>query len=246
MSTSVIALFSALIGIIIGAFLNYLIRLRIIKFNQNKQENKLAFVYLSKLSQIKALEIVIKSYIEILVDKEKIKEQENKSFDLSHTLCVAFSELFQSIEKEKLKEVEKLEPFLEILQEYVNDYTSFTLSDDILMKLPQETISQYQRFHNAISTSKQYLQIWILILKEKNFEMITAELLYSQWYTLKVLSSTSKNLYTTLIKWGNISDEKADELLKIFIEDTTSAIFVNQLNKSKLEEAKQEFEKFKN
>ena len=70
MSTSVIAFLSALIGIIIGACLNYIIRLRIIKFNQNQQENKLAFVYLSKLSQIKALEIVIRSYIKILGTKK--------------------------------------------------------------------------------------------------------------------------------------------------------------------------------
>jgi hypothetical protein len=242
LSVGWVALFSGLIGAIITAILNYIVRLLISKRDQKSNEKKMAYVYLVKISELIAIEILVRRIVEAYAkafaeDINSLKKSADGKFEMSHGICAAIAKAIDEVSDDKLKELNEYRAAFEIYREILEKAVDFKLPIDVLSKLPKQAIQHYSHFESQASSIKYIFKCWAEFIEKGNKTLLKADFIYGQWLSIKFLFDAAHVVRAALIKYGRISNNEAISLLSAQIQRAKEISHASLSSQSKIKEA---------
>lgn len=233
LSVGWIALISGLIGALITAVLNYIVRLRILKKDQSKKETQLVYTYLVQITQLIAIETALRKISQELLNKfpdylKVFKDLDESEFEMSHRLCVNIADAIQIIPKEELNKLQ-LQKYLFVLNFFRNwkeDIEKFNIPNEILANFPKGAIRHYSHFVSQSVTINHIIMFWAPFFEKGERTWITADLIHGQWKSLRFFIEATHELRSALIKYSKIDSKDMDELLKYHEQNLTGEYFL--------------------
>jgi hypothetical protein len=227
-----IALSSGLLGALITAILNYLVRAKLASRDLTKREKRIAYVYFIKLSQLIGFIISIRhNYSEMLMN------QLNKSsIDFSkpggiHLLCFFIAKALN--ESSIMDEIKNNIVSFEMMEKtFSHTFNHFSLPDELLAQFPRQAVVYYNRFILSISSTVTHSNQWVYWAKTNDLKTLTGQTLYMQYLSFKILIETSQKLYEAIKNKSGISSEEADRTLNEQKEDADRVIKENLMAES--------------
>jgi hypothetical protein len=216
------SLISAIIGGFITAAFTYLIHILLLKRSEKRGQERMALLYLVRISQIvairKALESVYKEEIDTI--KEQIKGLEiikGKGTDYAlHLICVGFTIALQNNSKVlDITSNPDMRRGLNILKSLLDKdrYLGYKIDDQILSNLPSDAILKYHFFIDLISSISSTLSQWISAIESNDFSLLDANTLFQQIMSFKKVVDNAEALRSSLIIKARIRRKKAAGIL---------------------------------
>ena len=242
LSVGWVAIFSGLIGAIVTAALNYIVRLLISKRDQKSSEKKLAYVYLVKISELIAVEVLVRRIVEAYAeaysdDINSLKRSADGKFEISHGICAAIAKAIEALPDKKLKELNEYRAALEMFGEILEKSIDFKLPTEVLSQLPKKAIQHYSYFERQTSAIKYIFKPWSEFIEKGNKTLLTPDFIYSQWLSIKFLFDAAHSVRVALIKYGGISNKEAVSLLASQIQRAKEVYYASLSSQSKIKEA---------
>lgn len=216
------SLISAIIGGFITAAFTYLIHILLLKRSEKKGQERMALLYLIRISQIvairKALENVFKEEIDTI--KEQIKGLEiikGKGGEFAlHLICVGLTVALQN--KSKVSEIisnPDMRRGASILKGFLekDKHLGYKIDDQILSSLPSDAILKYHFFIDLISSISTTLSQWISAIESNDLSLLDANTLFQQIMSFKKMVDNAEALRSSLIIKARIKRKKAAGIL---------------------------------
>jgi len=221
-NTGWIALLSGLFGAVITAIFNYLINIKLAKRDQKRKEQRMAYVYLIKVSDIVATDLVFRKYFSWEVKRRdpdntlqnfqaKLKSMSPK-LDMAHGACVLFAKVLNEDDSGRAKIRDIFRSFSES-EKYFEEALRFRLPDELLVQLPRESVIHYSLFIKNILAIDRALNLWVRWAKTGENNLLTTNTLYSQWTAFRDIATNAHHLRDVLIKKGKVSHLEAENML---------------------------------
>lgn len=219
---------SAIIGGLITAVFTYLIQVLLYRRSEKKRRRQLAFLYLTRISQIVAVKKTIESLSVYKEGIEKIKNLKIKGVEVTdyvlHMACVGLIEVLQDKSKLLDEFKPKLSDFfssppmrraLNIAKGLMGQdkYFGYKIDDEVLLSLPADSIVQYDFFIDRISSIHTTLSDWILAIESNDFSLLDADTLFQQLISFKRVVGNAENLRSSLIIKAKIKNKEAAGIL---------------------------------
>lgn len=237
-TTIVIALLSGTVGAGVTAYLNYRIRTKILKIEKTEAEAKFAYVHLVRITYYVALEVllntVIKALLPIIQESEDTLIPEDGDFEMSHGLAVVLSNMFSSIEEDKLDSAAEI---ARLIDPFVDSFDKLDISTEELAKLPKVSIRYYHRFKIYACHIQTSLKMIKVALENRNMKIITAEFVFGVWTSVNSLFGAATKLRSALVYSAKIDSSYAHEMLTDQYNELREAMNRSFINNPKLEEA---------
>lgn len=221
-STAWIALLSGLLGAVITAIFNYFINIKLAKREQKRKEQRMAYVYLVKVSDIVAIDLMLRK----IISRELKKLDPNNVFqgfiksiseklNMPHAACTLIAKALNDTDSDPIK---KIRDSLQSLSQSEYDFPEvmgFQLPDEMLVQLPRESVIHYSSFIKNIFAIRQAYNLWLHWAKTGERDLLKANILYSHWSTIKDISTNARKLRFILIEKGRVSHDEAENLLSL-------------------------------
>lgn len=220
MSPGWIALVSGLFGAVITAIFNYFINVKLAKREQKRKEQRIAYVYLAKISQLLSLESSMRQYIADSPQCKEVKGLLQKNWEvisrqaLPFTFCVVIA---GALKKDtdfmaKIKEYYSFFGTAERLLE--QSFDNFKIPVDLLAQFPRDAIIHYEQFIGSILGVKNIISQWLYWIKTGDTKLISDTVLYSHYLSGKLFIEASHKYYDVIKNKAGISTKEAEELLR--------------------------------
>ena len=207
--------------LIVNSFPNYnvgtllVINIKLAKREQKRKEQRVAYVYLVRISQSVSLEISLRQYYSVKIKnafKEMPRDISKPSFP--YEFCVVIAEVLKN-EPDAIETIKTFYSFFEMAERIFDQtYNNFKIPDDLLAQFHRDAIVYYDRFIGNIFGVNTAIGQWLYWAKTGDTKLIRDETLYAHYLSLKVLVETLHKFYDVLKTKAGISNKKADELLK--------------------------------
>jgi len=209
----VTALISGLVGSLITIICKYYIE-------NYRRRRQLCFIYIVKISEIVATQVVLKRLIARLKDlcRDSIAnvKKDNYDFELSHIICAA---VVKAMQKAQLSDFQAFAPLLRAVKEKLDkDSNHFMIENELLLFLPDEAIVQYCLFRRYLDALADIVSFWVLCIETGNIKLINSQDVCSHWVSIKELFNAANELWTSLISRGKIEKAEAEKILDRQIE----------------------------
>lgn len=185
----------------------------------------MAYVYLVKVSDIVATDLVLRKFISSEFKRadpdntfqkfrSKLKST-SETLDLAHGACALMAKFFNDIDSDSFKKLRDALQSLRDSQKYFDAVMRFQLPDELLVQLPRESVIYYSLFIKNILALRQAFDLWFHWAETGERNLLNANILYSHWSTIKDISTNAPKLRDVLIKKGKVSPHQADNLLSL-------------------------------
>ncbi len=231
--TNLTAITAALFGSIMTACLSYVVQQKLAKRRRREEEERLAFVYMVQITPFVAAEAVVKKIGEIYEsvygkylqeDLDKIKSSDSKLSDTQAWCALIAAALIEHMRENGTND--PIWPRKDMDLKSISDYfETYNIPLNLLSQMPQDAVVAYFEMQNAIEGIKTVIQQLERWQKSNEQTSLNAESLYAHWTRITALSENAKTLRKALIIKGNVSHEKADEILRSSIIDGNQKIF---------------------
>ena len=216
------SLISAIIGGFITAAFTYLIHILLFKRSEKRGQERMALLYLIRISQILAIRKAVESVYKEEIDafKEQIKGQgiiKGKEMDYAlHLICLGFTEAIQN--KSKLSDIISNPDIRRVLSNVKSlldkdTHLGYKIDDEILSNLPSDAILKYHFFIDLISSISNTFSQWISAIESKDFSLLDANTLFQQIMSFKKVADNAEILRSSLIIKARIKRKKAAGIL---------------------------------
>lgn len=234
-----IALISGLIGALISAGLSYWVRAILDRRNLRDAEKRLAYVHFVRISDLVAVDIVLRSLIGVYVTEDILKELTSKArtFEPSHKISVLLAKEIQKLTPEKLEEVPGISMVPIFLKFQMEALSESKLSAEQLSKLPKEVVLTYSLFLDHLSHLRGVVLLWTAFFEEKNASWITPESIHDQWLSITRFFDYARILRSALFKAGAVTSAEGSGLLTKQVSTYHDIIFAKLQNQSKIQAA---------
>lgn len=239
-STILLSISSGLLGASISAYFSYRIRLSLDEKAKRDAEQKLAYVYIVKLSLFLAINTWLTSYLKNLTDQldDPIPEGE---FELGHAISVLFEDALANSETDgagKFKAIEQL------IDQFVENLTKTYMSNEQQAKLPKEAIIFYQRYEQQLKQVVGTIQMLKIYLSNSEMKKeLTANAINDGIETVKSFFDAAGLLRAAMVEYGNISKAEAISILEQQYNFFSSRISQRFDQGEKIERAKEHLKK---
>lgn len=232
-----IPLISGLIGALLSEALSYWVRASLDRRNLRDAERRLAYVHFVRISELVAIDVVLRSFIKILVTEEMLKEFAVKEgiFEPSHKLSVLIAREIQKVTPERLEEVPELSMVPMFLKSQLEGLSESKLTAEQLSTLPREAVMTYSLFLNYLSHLRGILLLWTVFFEEKNPSWVTHESIHDQWLSITKFFEHARVLRSVLLKTGAATPAEAAALLEKQVSTYNESIFAKFRHKPKLQ-----------
>jgi hypothetical protein len=234
-----IALISGLIGALISAGLSYWIRASLDRRNLRDAEKRLAYVHFVRISELVAIDVVLRSFIKVYVTEDMVKELAAKdgTFEPSHKISVIIAKEIQKLTPEKLEEVPGLSMVPVFLKSQLEALSESKLSAEQLSKLPRETVLTYSLFLNYLSHLRGVVLLWTFFFEEKKATWATPESIHDQWLSVTKFFEQARILRSALLSTGAATPAEASALLQKQVSTYNESILAKFRHQPKLQAA---------
>ena len=220
MSPGWIALVSGLFGAVITAIFNYVINIKLAKREQERKEQRIAYVYLAKISQLLSLESSTRLYFSDSPDCKTLIQtiKEHKEYisipAFPFTFCVIIAGALKK-DMDLMAKMKEFSSFFEMIERLVNQaFENFKIPVDLLAQFPRDAIIQYEQFIGSILGIKNIISQWLYWLKTGDTKLISDTMLYSHYLSGKLFLEASHKFYDVIKSKAGISTKEAEEVLK--------------------------------
>jgi len=211
-----IALLSGLFGAVITAFFNYVINIKLAKREQERKEQRVAYVYLVKISQLLSFESSTRQYF---ADSPKLKDMVQKNREefskpsFPFTFCYIIADLLKT-NTEYGDKIKEYTPFFEMVkQSFDQTLNNFKIPAELLAQFPRDANRHYEQFVNSILGINNLLDNWIYWLKTGDTKLVNGTILYSHYVSGKIFIDSSHNFYDAIKTKAGVTNKEAEELL---------------------------------
>ena len=234
-----VALFSGLIGALISAGLSYVIRASLDRRNIREAESRITYVHFVKISEIVAIDFVVKNFLKVYVTEEQRAAMKSKDglFEPSHAISVVLAQEIKKQTPESIKATPGLSFVSVYLKSLLESISESKLSTEELSKLPRETILNYSSFLNYLSHLQGIILLWINFFEDPNATWVTAEAIHEQWLTITKFFEHTRALHSALQRAGSITNNDATTLVRKQASVMTERYFSNLKHKPMLQAA---------
>lgn len=203
---------SALIGAFITALFAYIVRVVIDRRSDRKKQQRLALLYLIRVSRITATKNAVESVFKESLDKMRSKAAEIGGGYALHYMCVGLCKILQfaTDNEEFITQMKKLAYVTKELSS--DEYLGFKFDDNLLSNLPADTIIQYHYFIENVGSVNATFKLWMTLLEMGDFSSLTPFSLHSQLIGLKRLLESAERLRRSLIKESSIEAHVANDI----------------------------------
>jgi hypothetical protein len=220
-----IALLSGLFGAVITAIFNYFINIRLAKREQKRKEQRIAYVYLVKVSDVVATDLVLRKVFlwelkRIDPDNtlQKLRSQLknlSEKIDAAHGACAILANALNESDSDAHKKLRDAFQLMSGSEKSFDEVLGFQLPEELLVQLPRESVIHYSLFIKNILDIKRAFNLWLHWTKTGDRNLLNANTLYSHWSTIKDISTNARKLRDILIEKGRVSPHEADNLLNL-------------------------------
>ena len=210
------SLSSAIVGAFITAAFAYLVRLILLRKSEKKRQERLALLYLTRITEIVAWKQAIEFTYKEIISQIQDKIRDDETGYILHRICVKVSEAFHNrSESSDLISDPEISRFIDVAKSWSNQdqYFGYKIDDELLSNLPTEAIIQYHFFINRISQINTTLLSWISAFESNNFSLLDPNSLFHQILGFKKLVDSADSLRSSLITKAKIRRKKAADIL---------------------------------
>lgn len=220
MSPGWIALVSGLFGAVITAIFNYVINIKLAKREQERKEQRIAYVYLAKMSQLLSLESSTRQYISDSPEVKEVKDLLQKiKKDISRPtfpfeFCVVIAGALKK-DTDLMVKIKESYSFFEMAERLLDQaFDNFKIPVDLLAQFPRDAIIHYEQFIGSILGIKNIINQWLYWIKTGDTKLISDTVLYSHYLSGKLFMEASHKFYEVIKNKAGISTKEAEELLR--------------------------------
>jgi len=201
-----IALIAGLSGSVATAFLSYLVQHLLAKKRRKEEEQRLAFIYLSKISGMLACEQIIKTLLDTyrnvlmkyLPEQMEVLKPKEGRYEPSHIICVAIYRML----KEVTAKDEKLREFQSLFSRIESGSTSFIeelrIPLPLLSQMPRHAILAYENFTSSLIGLRSAWLTWKTWMDKPDETLIRPNALFGQWLGIQLLSEDASTVFHKL------------------------------------------------
>jgi len=235
----IVALFSGLIGALISSGLSYFIRANLDRRNLKEAESRITYVHFVKISEIVAIDAVIKIFVKAYATEDLKAAMKDKDglFEPSHAICVVLAQQIQKQTPENIKATPGISFVTVYLKSLLESISESKLSTEQLSKLPRETVLNYSSFLSYLSHLQGIILLWSNFIEEPNTEWVTAEAIHDQWLSITKFFEHARILHSSLQRAGSITNNEANVLIRKQSNIMTERYFSKLKHKPKLDAA---------
>ena len=234
----ILALFAATLG--------FLIRYALDLHGNRKIENRFAYVFLIKISQIIATHETIKEKMKPLFEalsSEPIRRflsEKDKAFDPGDAMLVVIANAFRKMNHEPIWNIPGCSTMvLKFIDDFESSSKAAVLTPEQLAKFPKNIILEYYLFQRVATHSGAYLPLYKSYFEKHDVAWITAEHIGGQIEILRKIFRSAHLLQSAIIKHCGISQLEANSLVKKLkeaanVDSEATMKLLNQLKAARL------------
>jgi hypothetical protein len=210
-----LALISGLIGALLSAGLGFVARLILDHRAIRIAERKLAYVYLVRVSEVVAMDIVTRVVIKALVPPGAVAEllAESDAYSPTHKVSAVLAEMLKSIPLEEVRADSTYRTIPRFAKAQIESAKDVKLSAEQLSKLPPEVIFDSNRYTTLHGHVMQVIEMWGALFENGENAWLTPEGIHDQWLALVRYADSAKQLRAALIAAGAATPAEAAQLL---------------------------------
>lgn len=229
-------LISGLIGALLSAGLGFIARLILDRRAIQIAERKLGYVYLVRVSEVVAIDMVTRVVIKALVPPTAIVElqAENNAYSPSHKISAMLAEMLKSIPLETIRTDPTYRTIPRFAKAQIESAKDVKLTPEQLSKLPPGVIFDSNRYIALHGHVMQVIEMWGALFEHGENTWLTPEGIHDQWLTLVRYIDSAKQLRGALIAAGAATSAEADQLLKRHQNQLLEVVALKWQNQPKL------------
>lgn len=212
-----VALGSGLIGIGVTALFNYVINIRLKMRDRKANEERLAYIYVNKITNIIAAKAFFREVALAKIYPLQLKAKGD--FDIVHAVCAALVHAIKSDSFRLGQEVREALAAIPSGEHFFEETFAFRIPDELLIQFPKEATEHYHSFVACVSRVKTVIDVWMNWSRTLNSSLIKAETIYSDYRAFADLMNAAEKLRNVLIESGRVSDKEASALLQKRVEE---------------------------
>ena len=251
------SLISAIIGGLITAIFTYLVRITLFRKSEKRKQQRLALLYLIRISEIVAWKRALEFAFRDDINKIKNEISDKKDYIL-HAACITVSEtLKKKSEDRKFLSDSLIKQIVDIAKDPTTEghYLGYKIEDELLSNLPDDAIINYHFFISQVKQTSSALQSWIAAFKSNDFSLLGPETILFQIQGFKKVFESAETLRFSLIQKAGIKRKKASDILSqqfkefgmkmlVFKKDTQAIDIIKEvIEKTKRDEKAELLEK---
>lgn len=216
----IMELVTGLIAAVVTLIGNNFIQKYLHLWKEKNDQKKISYIYIVKLSFFVALSRLIKLYISTMLDGKSIVEVNDyfeKEVDKIQGLIIIISKNF----KNKLfEDINLLKEIREIQknQQNLTDLLEFQINIETLMKLPRNSIFEYQILNNSLNSFKFMISYWLRVITDREEEVDPFKI-YQTWKIVEKIDKYADSLMKLFISEADVKNNDAAILLSKQISD---------------------------
>ena len=210
-----IALVSGLIGALVSGALSFGIRMYLDKRAEKEAARKLGYVYMLRVSEFVALEIVVRAYAKAYVSEDLLKtvKPPNSTFDTAHAICAFLAEGLVKRPTADSKTNAQFRKAERLLESMLDGAKETRLSAEQLSKLHRETILASQQFQSQHQQMCLMLQTWSDLISSTDRSWADAAWFHNQWRAAVTFTNSARVLRLALSQYGASTEQEAASVL---------------------------------
>lgn len=231
-----IAIISGLIGALVSGVLSFGVRLLLDKRAQREAERRIAYVYLVRVSELVAADIIIRSFIKVYVPEEAANDlaSANDAYEPSHKVSALLAEALSKLTSEDITEDQNLRAIPRFAKTLLDAAKESRFSSEQLSKLPQEAVFACHRFQNYHQYVCQIINMWSDFFENNERYWVTPEGIHDQWRALVRFADHARVLRAALIRYGAATPEQASTLMSAQVKEMHENIASKMTDKPRL------------
>ena len=183
---------------------------------QKESEQRLAFVYLIKVSDVVAVEIAAKQTLKLLMPSEELEKLTHDgagTFGPSHKVSAMLAQALLKISVEEVRADPNLKVIPRFVKSQLEAAKDFKLTAEQLAKLPKDVVFASNRFQMTHAYVMQCVEMWGAFFENNERYWVTAEGIHDQWMSVVRFVQAARELRLALIRFGAADHKQATDLL---------------------------------
>lgn len=239
MQTAVVI--SGLVGALLSGVLGFAVRLYLDKRAQLDAERRIAYVYLVRVSEFVAAEVVVRSAVKVFVPASSLGElgSLDGAFEPSHKVSALIAEALTKLPADEVATNPNYRVIPRLASVMLEAAAESRLSLEQLAKLPKDAVfacHQFQNYHRHVC---QVVSMWAGFFERDERYWITAEGIHDQWRALTRFADQARAVRNALIRYGAATPAQATALLSSQVNEIHRTVVSKFEDKPKVLAAEQ-------
>lgn len=242
-TTSLIAsLIAGLTGALISAAFSFGIRWYLDGRAQKIAEKKIAYVHFVAVSEVVAMEILVKKHFDALGVTEKYGglRDPKGAFEPSHKASVLLSAAIMQASPDRLRYPEGHSFDPRLMRRIQDGLKQSQLTAEQVSKLPKETIIATIAFQSSVAQLAGYVDQWTDLLETGARDWVNPGRVHEHWLAIIRFVASARALRSAMVSAGVVTGDEANALLLQQLAVQAKSGFGSTLDAPGLEAAAQD------